>query len=283
MAGADELTLQEVADLLGVHYMTAYRYVRLGRLPARKQGGTWRVAAADVAALRPAGAGRRGRRGGNGIAPHWTTRLESRLVAGDAAGAEGVVDAALAGGCDLGEIYLHALVPALRSIGERWAADDLDIADEHRASTVTQELLGRVTPRFVRPGRRRAGIVLGAAPGERHGLPVTIVAHLLRLDGWAVDDLGPDVPAASFVVAATAVSRLIAVGVSVTDEANLSGAEAALSALRSGLDGQADVLVGGLAVRDADHARALGADRWAPDAAGAAALIAELAAARRER
>jgi hypothetical protein len=27
-AGADELTLQEAADALGVHYMTAYRYVR---------------------------------------------------------------------------------------------------------------------------------------------------------------------------------------------------------------------------------------------------------------
>ena len=30
-----DLTLQEAADLLGVHYMTAYRYVRTGRLPAR--------------------------------------------------------------------------------------------------------------------------------------------------------------------------------------------------------------------------------------------------------
>ena len=32
------LTLQEVADLLGVHYMTVYRYVRLGLLEA-EQGG----------------------------------------------------------------------------------------------------------------------------------------------------------------------------------------------------------------------------------------------------
>ena len=30
------LTLQEAADELGVHYMTAYRYVRLGQLQAHK-------------------------------------------------------------------------------------------------------------------------------------------------------------------------------------------------------------------------------------------------------
>ena len=37
------LTLQEVADELGVHYMTAYRYVRLGVMDASKSGGVWQV------------------------------------------------------------------------------------------------------------------------------------------------------------------------------------------------------------------------------------------------
>ena len=34
------LTLPEVAEKLGVHYMTAYRYVRTGRLPAKRSGST---------------------------------------------------------------------------------------------------------------------------------------------------------------------------------------------------------------------------------------------------
>ena len=37
------LTLQEAADELGVHYMTAYRYVRLGVMEASKSGGVWQV------------------------------------------------------------------------------------------------------------------------------------------------------------------------------------------------------------------------------------------------
>ena len=45
---ARHLSLHEAADLLGVHYMTIYRRVRLGILPARKIGGTWMVDPADL-------------------------------------------------------------------------------------------------------------------------------------------------------------------------------------------------------------------------------------------
>jgi excisionase family DNA binding protein len=38
-----DITLTEAAELLGVHYMTAYKYVRTGRLAATKVGGGWRI------------------------------------------------------------------------------------------------------------------------------------------------------------------------------------------------------------------------------------------------
>ena len=47
------LGLQEAADRLGVHYMTAYRYVRTGRLPATRIGSQWWV---DPGDLKEAGA-----------------------------------------------------------------------------------------------------------------------------------------------------------------------------------------------------------------------------------
>ena len=71
----EDLTLDEVASALGVHYMTVYKYVRTGRLPARRLAGRWRVSALDVAAWRAgqtdtgpgvAGAVRRALRGGSG-------------------------------------------------------------------------------------------------------------------------------------------------------------------------------------------------------------------------
>ena len=50
-------TLHEAAERLGVHYMTVYRRVRLGVLPARKVDGSWWVDPADLAARRPTPAG----------------------------------------------------------------------------------------------------------------------------------------------------------------------------------------------------------------------------------
>ena len=42
---AGNFTLQQVAERLGVHYMTAYRYVRTGQLIATRRDGRWTVTA----------------------------------------------------------------------------------------------------------------------------------------------------------------------------------------------------------------------------------------------
>ena len=47
-AGNADLNLKQVAAELGVHYMTAYRYVRTGRLVARRVGTGWIVATEDL-------------------------------------------------------------------------------------------------------------------------------------------------------------------------------------------------------------------------------------------
>ena len=48
---SDVMGLSSAAELLGVHYMTAYRWVRTSRLPARKRGGYWEVRLDDLRAL----------------------------------------------------------------------------------------------------------------------------------------------------------------------------------------------------------------------------------------
>jgi excisionase family DNA binding protein len=260
---APELTLQEAADQLGVHYMTAYRYVRLGLLTAAKSGGTWRVSQADVDGFRdaasvPAGGGRR-------RAP-WAERLQARLIAGDARGAWGVVEAALAAGADLDEIYLDVLSPAMVAIGESWRAGELDVAVEHRASGIAMRIIGRLGPRFVRRGRTRGAVIVGSPPGERHSLPVAMLADIVRGGGWDVSDLGADVPVSSLVHAANDTPDLLAVGLSVIAAECLKSATAAFTALRSALPGVL-LVAGGSAVAGAAGARKLGADAYAADGA----------------
>jgi excisionase family DNA binding protein len=272
-----ELTLHEAAEELGVHYMTAYRYVRLGLLHAVKIGGTWRVKASDIARFRgnsatddaigagtSAASGVRDEVGGRRRAP-WTQRLEARLVAGDTRGAWGVVEAALAAGAGLEEIYIGVFTPALQSIGARWAAGDLDVSIEHRASVIAMRLIGRLGPRFARRGRTRGVVVLGAPAGERHALPLAMAADLARQQGWEVFDLGADVPADAWRHAVATSGRVIAAGLSISTDAYLESAAAAIAEIRRAAQ-DVTIVVGGQAVRDAEHARRLGADEVAVSA-----------------
>jgi excisionase family DNA binding protein len=263
----DDLTLHAAAEALGVHYMTAYRYVRLGQLPAVKVKSGWRVSRADLEAFRadtpvPATDEERKRR----RAP-WAERLEARLIAGDGRGAWGVIEMALASGAELDAVYIDIISPAMQSIGARWAAGELDVAVEHRATGIALRIIGRLGPRFSRRGRRRGSIIIGAPPGERHSLPISLVADLLRGEGWEVSDLGADMPIDSFVRAALEADDLAAVLVSVTGTDHVESAGNLVAALQTALAGRdTRVVVGGAAIRDAEHAASLGADLWAATA-----------------
>jgi excisionase family DNA binding protein len=273
--GAAPLALREVADLLGLHYMTVYRYVRSGRLPATKVADEWRVDPADLSALRPVPA--KGRK----TAPdrdEVSRRLESRLVVGDESGAWGVVDAAMAAGAPPEAVLTELLAPALHRIGERWAAGAIEIADEHRASAVANRLISRLGPHFVRPGRRRGTVVLGSVAGDRHSLPTAIMGDLLRGAGFDVLDLGADTPAESFVSTAAGVDRLVAVGMCVSDPDLLDAVRVQVSEVRDALPGLA-LLVGGNAVDSAEVAASVGSDGWADSPDAVVELFASMAAA----
>lgn len=263
------LTLQEAADRLGVHYMTVYRWVRTGKLPATKQGASWSVRQSDLDALNePPKAATAGPRPGR--VDH-AQRLARRLTAGDEAGAMAVAEAALAGGMAPDALYLDVLAEAMVSIGDGWHAGDISIAEEHQATVIMHRLLGRLARNFTRRGRRRGTIVLGAAAGDPHGLPGALLADPLRGRGFAVIDLGPDTPADAFVDAATHADGLVALGMTLsllpTDPVR-----EAITAVR-GAGVTAPIIVGGGAITDGEVAAGLGADGWAADSWAALELL----------
>ncbi len=253
--------LSEAAERLGVHYMTAYRYVRTGRLPAVAEGGRWLVDPADLDRVAAAPVRRRTPGGSPAAA---AARLEDRLVAGDEAGAVAVCHEALAGWATPVDLHLALMVPALRSIGHRWETGELTVAAEHRASAVATRVMGRFGPSFVRPGRRRGTVVVAAPSGDHHALPVMVVGDLLRDAGYAVVDLGPDTPARSLVDAARSADRLVGVAIGASITGLEEAVREAVAALHDGMPG-VPVIVGGAGI-PAEVARQAGADRWSgPD------------------
>lgn len=169
-----------------------------------------------------------------------------------------MVEAAMAAGAELDEIYLDVLTPAMVRIGERWAAGELDISVEHRATGIAMRIVGRIGPRFTRRGRARGVVALGAPSGEFHALPVAMLGDLLRLRGWEVSDFGVDMPSESIAHVIRETSDLLAVGLSAMSEDNLPALADACAAARAA-DPEVLVVVGGHAVLDDEHALALGA------------------------
>ncbi|MGH9009549.1 MAG: helix-turn-helix domain-containing protein [Acidimicrobiia bacterium] len=312
----ETLNLKEVAQRLGVHYMTAYRYVRLGRLPAEREGTGWRVREDDLAAFVSSGGGDpadRPRAGGmvagdgGSSAVDWTGRLVERLLAGDEPGAWSVVEGALVAGFTPQACYLELVVGALGRISQGAGADvptwhsfagierkrnadseaasgsaGFDVASSYVATATAVRVVARLGARFRKPGRTRGTVVLGSPRGEQHSLPITIVADLVRLAGFGVLELGPDVPAEAFVAAATRVERLVAVGIGVTRVDALTEAADVVAAVRRVLP-DVPVLVGGQAVRNPEMAALTGATGWAEDGAGLVAALEDLIKTRRPR
>ena len=281
----ESLTLHEAADRLGVHYMTVYRHVRLGMLPAHKIGGSWRIEPADLPASPIAhGATRAATLATSATASTprrrapWAERLGRRMLAGDRAGSWQVVEAAMASGVEPADVYVDILAPALHRVGAAWQRGEVGIEREHLASGVAASIIGRMGPRFRRRGRHRGTILVAMPPGERHGLGVAMVADILVQAGFEVLNLGTDTPPVSLAAAITAHDDLRAVVVSVVDAKRLPGAARLVAAARrAGPD--VPIVAGGFAVPNDETARGLGADGWTSDPRGLAGLIAGLSAA----
>jgi len=187
------MQLRDAADTLGVHYQTAYAWVRQGTLPARKTPRGYEVSEDDVRDLMA-------RRAAGAEPPpeirvrDWAAqadRLYATLIAGDEALARQDFDR-LAAGTPIVGLCDHVVAPALHRVGLAWAAGELSIAEEHRATAICARL---IAPRVRQPqGRPRGVAVTTTPPGEHHALPSLMAAACLREDRWQVHDLGADLP-----------------------------------------------------------------------------------------
>lgn len=192
------LTLQEAADRLRVHYMTAYRWVRRGDLAAFKAGGRLRVTVDDLEAflasreIDPATP-----------RPHqrtdWPThvdRLHSHLRRGELAPAVRLASKVVADGAPAGDAYLRLVTPAMRRIGDDWERGAISVAEEHRATEIATTILRRLGQAFRRRGPSRGVAVTLTAPEDLHSLGAAMVADFLRVGGYDVSHLGAAVPSA---------------------------------------------------------------------------------------
>jgi methanogenic corrinoid protein MtbC1 len=151
-----------------------------------------------------------------------------------------------------------------RQAGEAWMRHQATVVEEHRATELAGLALASLAPEtWGAPGKRQHGTaILACAPGDFHVTAIHLAAHLLELEGFAVEVLGVDTPAVQLAVAA--VERkpaLVGIGIAAID--HLPAAREAAAMVRHAAP-HACIAVGGFAARAAG-APALGADLLVPE------------------
>ncbi|MHB1447408.1 MAG: cobalamin B12-binding domain-containing protein, partial [Acidimicrobiales bacterium] len=194
--------------------------------------------------------------------------LAQAALAGDPRRATSVIRRLLGEGARGFGVAQEVLCPLLSDVGDQWHRNALSSAEANQVIEILSSLVPTLEnhdPPMARLGR----VVLACAPGELHSLPARLVASDLRRRGWDVVFLGISVPPDEL---RTVLRRLRprAVLLSCTSTGSLSEIpRAAAAAHEVGVP----VILGGAAVQDSTRARKLGADGYANDGGGAAALL----------
>lgn len=256
------VSLAEAAELLGVHYMTVYRYVRRGQLPSAKVEDRWQILQGDLDQFRSK---QQWRKGSGAVidASTWSQRYEHRLLAPDPRGAWEVLQRSQAEGLTTTDVYLDVITPALERIGHAWRTRRVGISPEHQATVIVRQHLGRLSVAFSHRGRRRGSIVLGCPPGEFHDLGLQMAADLFVAGGYNPLNLGANSPASAFQEAIEADDTVIALGVSSHDPNDVETTRQLVSDLRL-IAPHTPIVVGGGTANES-NALELGADHMTND------------------
>ncbi len=178
---------------------------------------------------------------------------------------------------------VDALTAGIREVGDRFERMEVFLPEMMLAAQAMQKALEPLRPHLERLGQARevkGTVVIGTVEGDIHEIGKNIVALLLRVNGFTVHDLGPDVNALDFIKKAQEVGADI-IGASALMTTTMPGQEEIVQLLQEmELRDLFHVTVGGTPVTE-EWAEEIGADSWAENATQAVTVLEEVMRERR--
>jgi MerR family transcriptional regulator, light-induced transcriptional regulator len=166
---------------------------------------------------------------------------------------------------DLETALAQVVLPFLHDLGERWAAAERSVGQEHFASNVIGGRLRTLARNWGDGDGPRA--LLACPPGEQHELGLLCFGLLLRQRGWSIAYLGADTPTSDLATAIAELSPALVVLGAMSVQRFLDAADG----IRA-LSAQARLAIGGAGTSKA-LARSLGAELLADDLVAAARTV----------
>lgn len=174
------------------------------------------------------------------------------------------------------EILNLALIPAMRVVGDEYESEKIFIPEMMLSAHAMKGALEILGPLLTESGIGPKGkVVIGTVKGDLHDIGQNLVALMLEGSGFEVTRLGIDVHADRFVEVAEADKPDI-VAMSALLTTTMINMKEVINLLEMrGLRSNVKVIVGGAPVT-LEFVERIGADGFAPDAAGAVKLATSL-------
>jgi len=182
---------------------------------------------------------------------------------------------ALRAGIDPLEAIEQGFKPGMDVVGEGFAKGELFIPDLMMSSRAMQEGIAVLEPELLKHKQilqTLGKVVIGTVQGDIHEIGKTLVATMLRANGFEVHDLGVDVSPQRFVDAVREVDADV-VGLSALLTTTMLNQEAVILTLKeAGLRDKVKVIIGG-APTSPEWAEEIGADAYAENATEAVEMV----------
>jgi corrinoid protein of di/trimethylamine methyltransferase len=126
--------------------------------------------------------------------------LFNSVLDGDEELARSAADASLRAGLSPLDTIDRGLTPAIREVGERFGRMELFLPEMVMSAKAMEAAVHVLEPHLAGGAATvKARVVIGTVKGDIHDIGKNIAIALFKVNGFAVVDLGRDVPAAAFV------------------------------------------------------------------------------------
>ena len=169
------------------------------------------------------------------------------LLAGKRLECHNIVKELLVSDIDIKELYSQLFQRSMYQVGELWENNQITVANEHLATSITESLLNLSYPSVFATERIGKKAVISCSANEFHQVGGKMVADILELNGWDGHFLGANTPPddmAQFIQD----TKPDLVGLSLSILSNIDNLKLSIEVVKTDFPNM-DLLIGGQAFR----------------------------------
>lgn len=121
------------------------------------------------------------------------------LISGNKAECSKIVYELIHQEINLKDLYLNLFQRSLYEVGAKWECNDISVATEHLATSITSRLMSLAYPLLFSTRKNGNKVIVSAIANEYHEIGGRMVADLLEMKGWDSYFLGANTPVSELI------------------------------------------------------------------------------------